>query len=306
VWERHVLPSRVDAARVVAHVALADLLEDKRPDGPVAVFDVRALDHVRASRGSLSVSAGIVEVTHRRTRRSTRHAYAALHLGGLEVSGAVRDAGDPAADAAAARMLVGALESGARVTSLLRTIADDFGPVEIGLEAALPDAADQIVAGAAADLEERLADAYDRLFAENRASFRSLASAGYRLSHELRAAAEVAFDRRLAGALAAGDHDGAVGIVQEGIETGLRVDTPHAREALDRSLVGAVVRAVAGDAAAVPSALALLRLAGTLGITLDLTRVQELLYDALVERSSPGLSLLGAAVGLAVERLGSP
>jgi hypothetical protein len=97
-----------------------------------------------------------------------------------------------------------------------------------------------------------------------------------------------------------------VGIVQEGIETGLRVDTPHARQALDRSLVGAVVRAVAGDAAAVPSALALLRLAGTLGITLDLTRVQELLYDALVERSSPGLSLLGAAVGLAVERLGSP
>jgi hypothetical protein len=221
------------------------------------------------------------------------------------VSGAVRDA-DPTRDGVAVRMLATALENGARVTSLLRTIADDFGPAEIGLEAALPDAADQLVAGAAADLEERLADAYDRLFAEHRASFRSLATAGYPLSHELRAAAEVAFDRRLAAALAVADHDGAVGIVQEGIETGLRVDTPRARDALERSLIGAVVRAVVGDAAGVPSALALLRLAGTLGITLDLTRAQELLYDALVERSSPGLSLLGAAVGLAVERLGAP
>jgi hypothetical protein len=305
VWERHVLPSRVDAARVVAHVALADLLEGKHPDGPVAVFDVRTIDHVHADRASLALCAGVVEVTHRRTRRTTRHAYAALHLGGLEVSGAVR-AADPERDASIMRTMATAVEAGVRVTSLLRMVADDFGSNEIGLDAALPDAADQIVAGAASALEERLADAYARLFADNRASFRSLATAGYPLSHELRVAAEVAFDRRLAGALVAGDHDAAVGIVQEGIETGLRVDTPRAREALEHSLVDAVVRAVAGDGGAVPSALGLLRLAGTLGITLDLTRVQEVVYDALVERTSPGLSLLGAAVGLAVERLGSP
>src|SRR5690606_12227407 len=113
------------------------------------------------------------EVVHRRTRRRTRHAYAALHLGGLEVMGAVRDA-DPARDQGALRALHAAFESGERVTTLLRMIGDELGPAEFGLEAALPDTAEQIVAGAARTLEERFAADSERLFAENRATFRSL------------------------------------------------------------------------------------------------------------------------------------
>ncbi|HEX4906276.1 MAG TPA: DUF3536 domain-containing protein, partial [Acidimicrobiales bacterium] len=305
VWERHVVPSRVDAARVVAHVALADLLEGKRPGGRLTTFEVHPVDHVHADRGTLTLCAGTIEVVHRRTRRRSRHAYAALHLGGLEVMGAVRDA-DPTRDSGALRALAAALEGGDRVTQLLRIIGDDFGPSEFGLEAALPDVADEIVAGAAHALEERFASAYGRLFAENRATFRSLATAGFALPDDLRAAAEVAFDRRLEAELLNHAYDDAVAVVQEGIETGLRIDGPRAREALHRTLVQAVQQAIGGDAGAVDSALALLRLAGTLGISLDLRVVQEALYGALRTRPTPGLSLLGVAVGLAVERLGQP
>ena len=305
VWERHVLPSRVDAARVVAHVALADLLEGKRPGGRLTSFDVHPVDHVHAERGALTLCAGTVEVVHRRTRRHSRHAYAALHLGGLEVMGAVRD-GDPRRDMGALRALEAALEGGDRITTLLRIIGDDFGPTEFGLEAALPDAADEIVAGAAEALEERFASAYGLLFAENRATFRSLATAGFALPDDLRAAAEVAFDRRLAAELLNHAYDDAVAVVQEGIETGLRIDGPRARDALDRTLLEAVHRAIAGDGTAVEAALGLLRLAGTLGISLDLGAVQEALYDALRGRPTASLSQLGVAVGLAVERLGQP
>ena len=305
VWERHVLPSRVDAARVVAHVALADLLEGKRPGGRLTTFDVHPVDHVHADRGTLTLCAGTIEVVHRRTRRRSRHAYAALHLGGLEVMGAVRDA-DASRDSGALRALAAALEGGDRVTQLLRIIGDDFGPSEFGLEAALPDVADEIVAGAADALEERFANAYGRLFAENRATFRSLATAGFALPEDLRAAAEVAFDRRLEAELLNHAYDDAVAVVQEGIETGLRIDGPRAREALDRTLLQAVQQAIGGDSAAVDAALALLRLAGTLGISLDLGAAQEALYDALRARRTASLSVLGAAVGLAVERLGEP
>jgi hypothetical protein len=305
VWERHVLPGRVDAARVVAHVALADLLEGKAPGGALACFDVVATDHLHASRGSLSVCAGIVEVEHRRTRRRERHAYAALHLGGLEVTGAVRPA-DAGSDAGALRALRAAFDSSERVTRLLRIIADDFGPTEFGLEAALPDAADQIVAGAARQLEERFADEYSRLFSEHRATFRSLTTAGFNLSDDVLAAARVAYDRRLAAALLEHDYDDAVAIVQEGIESGMQVDTPRARDALDRTLEETVRRAVAGDHDAADSAMRILRLAGTLGIPLRLGRAQELLYDALMARPTPWLSVLAGAAGLAVERLGDP
>ena len=305
VWERHVLPSRVDSSRVVAHVALADLLEGKRPGGRITSFDVHPIDHVHADRGSLVLCAGTLEIVHRRTGRRDRHAYAALHLGGLEVTGAVREA-DPARDAGALRAIAAALDGGDRVTALLRIIADDFGPTEFGLEAALPDAADQIVSGAARALEERFASAYGRLFAENRPTFRSLATAGFALPDDLRAAAEVAFDRRLEAELLNHAYDDAVAVVQEGIETGLRIDGPRARDALDRTLLQAVQRAIAGEGDAVTAALALLRLAGTLGISLDLGRAQELLYDALRQRATAGLSVLGGAVGLAVERLGQP
>ena len=305
VWARHVLPSRVDAARVVAHVALADLLEGKGPGGRVPCFEVQPLVHVHLDRMALGLCAGTIEVTHARTRRRTRHTYAAIHLGGLEVTGAVRDA-DPERDHAALSSLREAFDRGERVTSLLRTISDQFGPTEFGLEAALPHAADQIVAGAARALEERLATAYERLFAENRATFRSLATAGYPLPDDLRAAAEVAFDRRLEAALAGESYDEAIEVVQEGIETGLRLDVPRAREALDRTIERAVDRVVVGDQDGVDATLALLRLAGTLGINVDLEAVQERLYEVLRTRSTPALDHLGATVGLAVERLDRP
>ena len=304
VWDRHVLPARVDSARVVAHLALADLLEGTEPGGPVAAFDVVVADHLHERRGALTVCAGVVEVVHRRTRRRERHAYAALHLGGLEVSGAVRVA-DDARDASALRTLRAAFDGGERVTALLRLITADFGPAEFGLEAALPDAAEQIVAGTAEQLEARFALEYEELFAEHRATFRSLTTAGFPLSDDVLVAARVAFDRQLAAALLARDYDRAVAVVQEGIETGVHADVPRSRDALVQTLESTVRHAVAGDREAPGRAIGLLHLAGSLGIHLDLGVVQELLYDALTTRPSPapGLSALGAAVGLAVERL---
>ena len=306
VWRRHVDPSRVDANRVVAHLALAELLGQRAPGGRLAAFEVEPVEHVHTDRGNVGLCAGTVQVTHRRTRRCTTHTYAALHLGGLEVVGTVREGNDPGGGVEA---LAHAFDRGERITSLLRMLTDRVGGQEIGLEAALPDAADELVAGTSQQLEDVFAASYERLFDEHRATFLSLALAGFPLPDELRVAAEVALDRRLTAELAAGSHDAAVAVAEEAIETGVRIDAPRPRAALARRLEATVRDAVAGDADAADAALALLRLAGRLGIVLDLRRVQELVYDSLTRAQGQpptALALLGASVGLAVERLGSP
>jgi hypothetical protein len=318
VWARHVEPARVDADRVVAHLALAVLLRDTPLEGRIARWDIEDVSHRHARRGGLALCAGSLELVHLRTRRRTRHAYAAVHLGGLEVLGAVRPANDPSSDDVDAAALVEALEGGARVTTLLRLLGERFGLAEFGLERALPDAADQIVHDAAGELEDRFEAVYEQLYDNARPQLAALATAGFRLPPALRFPAEMAVGRRLEAEILAqgGSWDrqayvAALAMVEEAFRHGLRIDAPRAGRALVQSVLAAVERASAGgggsDDDGVDAALALLGLADALGVSLDLGRAQELAYEALL--SSPDderLRRLGLAVGLSPGPLGIP
>src|SRR5581483_7980683 len=196
VWERHVVPARVDESRVVAHLALRELLEDLPAPTRAAAFDVRVVDHAHADRGALSLCSGLLRLTHRRTGRVTEHAYGALHLGGLEVVGASRPA-DARRDQDSLTFLRQAFAKGAPVTTLLRLLGDGFGPHEFGLESALPDAAEQIVESAATALTDRFAQAYALLFEDHQHTLVALSRSGYQLPAELRAPGELALTRRL-------------------------------------------------------------------------------------------------------------
>src|SRR5690606_32309910 len=92
VWNRHVAPSRVDAERAVAHIALLDLLEHRDAPACVGGHEVveRTVRHRRS--GALAGVTGHVELRHARTLRTSRHVYGAVRLAGLEVVGAVRAA----------------------------------------------------------------------------------------------------------------------------------------------------------------------------------------------------------------------
>jgi alpha-amylase/alpha-mannosidase (GH57 family) len=316
VWRRHVEPARVDADRAVAHLALADLLRDTPPAGRLACWEVRGVAHRHTRRGSLALCAGTLELVHTRTRRRSRHAYAAAQLGSLEVLGAVRAAEQGDRDARDVDELVDAVERGTPLTTVLALLAERFGPAEFGLEQALPDAADQIVADAAAALEARFEAAFEQLYEAAEPDLAALTTAGYRLSPSLRLPAERALGRRLeAEILAQGgswdraSYEAALGLVEEAYRHGLRIDVPRARRALEQSFMAAVGRATGDDANAVDAALALLGLADALGVRLALDRAQELLYDALTRRvhgPEGPLRRIGLAVGLTPGRLGIP
>ena len=311
IWKRHVEPSRVDAARVVAHLALVSLLEQGEPPSTLAAFTVREHHHRHVDRGSLAGAAGLVTLQHGRTRRTTQHIYAAVHFGGLEVFGATREA-EPGRDADELLALAHAVVNGERVSTVIHRIAESFGPHEFGLDSALPDSADQIVRSTADQLVDRVSATYENLYRDTRPVVGSLLTAGYPLPREVRAVAGFALARRFEAEIAAAvdrstgaSFDAAQEIVAEARRAGLQLITPRAAELMGPSLLTAVDRAVDApdDEDRVAAALALLRLARDLDLHLarDFDRAQERVFEA--RRARPdheGLARLARPLGLMV------
>jgi hypothetical protein len=224
-------------------------------------------------------------------------------------------------------LLVEAFDKGAPASTLLRMLTDSFGPGEFGLEAALPDGAEQILGRTASALEDRFAAVWDQLFEDHRAMLESMAAHGQAIPAALRLPGELALARRLDAEVASqgGSSDPssyrrAVAIAREARASGLKLDTPRTRAVLEQLILDAVtdaVHALEAERAGIPAdpdgpaerALGLVALRSDLGIGLNLDRAQELVYDALApdpeaRAAPPALSLLAVALGLAVEQLG--
>jgi Domain of unknown function (DUF3536)/Glycosyl hydrolase family 57 len=304
IWRRHVDTSRVDPGRVAAHLALTDLLGGEArgalaPGARIGGYAVVLDQHDSLDRGAVAVSGAVVTLTHTRTRRTTRWAYGAVHLGGVEVFGAVRPAigpdDDPGGrDAADIADLVDATRRGDRVTTLLRLVVDRFGPREFGLASALPGVGEDLLRTTAQGLADRFVAAYDMLRSDHHDTLAALAVAGTPLPAELRGPIEHALARRLEAAMAAcggatdPDHYRAVrAVVREAREEGVRLASPTAASLLEQAVGRAVDDAAAApDGATVERAVGMLRLARELALDVHIDVAQERVHDALRD---PGL-----------------
>jgi hypothetical protein len=314
IWERHVLSSRIDASRVAAHLALVALLHPNGDDpGVLGGHVVERNEPARVDRGGVAACAGRVTLLHRRTRRRTTHAYAALLLGGLEVFGATRVIdGDGDDDPSAA--FIETVVAGERVTALLRRVVEDFGPDEFGIEAALPEAVDQIGTTLTADLTQRFTTAYRRLHDDHAATLAALAAAGYQVPDEVRVSVALALTRELEDELARvvddldpSSYRTALEIAARARAAGVGLDSPRARVVLDRALRRAVDAALADpDREHVDAAVAMVRLVRELAVVVDVGPAQEVVHDALLGGGARAeLAPLGAALGLGVDRIGT-
>ena len=308
IWHRHVDPTRVDAERVVAHVALVHVLERRDPTPTVGPFDVSDHEGALVERGPLVGCGGRLVLTHRRTRRRTEHVYAAVHMGGLEVFGATR-APDPDRDEQLFEQVADLVRSGARVSTVLRLLAEGVGPREFGLDSALPDAADQLVASAASQLIDRFAATYAQLYDDHRPRLNALLTAGYPLPPELRAPAEFALAHRLENDIAGVGADAsaesfraAQETVREARHGGFQLASPRAAALMSHTLLAAVERAIDDPQEdQVSAVLGLLRMTRDLRLSVNVDRAQELVFDALRNgRGGDPIRRLGDALGLAV------
>ena len=323
IWRRHVEPTRVGASRVVAHLAMIDLLERTDPSATLGGYEVIVHRHDHGDRGSVEMCSGRVELRHRRTWRRHEYVYAALRMGALEIAGAVRPAsGDAGADDEALAAFGRAFRDGERVSGLVRRMVDDIAPAdrggeEFGLESALPDAADQVLRSTAQSLADRFDIVFEQLVTDASDTFEALAIAGYPLPPELKVPVQMASARRLEADLVALGRGYSALTYRSARETaeqaraqGLSLTTPDVAAALREATLGAVSAAVdERHLTAVEAAIAVVRLASIVDPGFDLSRAQDLVYFALVDGSEETVGVLrplGVVLGLAVDALGIP
>ena len=312
VWRTHVEPARVGPSRVAAHLALASVLAGQAQPSRLAAWDIEVGAHTRSERGGVALATGVATIRHRRTGRTSAHAYAALRLGGLEVLGATRSA-DPTRDDGDTQALRRAFLHGRPITALLRDLGERFGPEEFDVTAALPGSAEELLDDVAGRLAGRFVAELVHLLDDARPTLEALVAAGYPLPPELALPAEVALAARIEALVAARssstsvvDHEEAIALARSPLAASISVDTPAARRLLGEVVDTAVDGAIAGQPGGAGFALQALHLAEELSVGVDLTAAQEAVYASLMNDQRPDLQPLGEALGLAVEALGLP
>ncbi len=314
VWERLVLPARVDATRVAAHLVLGDLFGLSEPGDNLGCFDIEALGGGTARRpgwttNELGLAWRRVRLTQRRTGRTEELVAVALRLGDTDAAGAVRPAVWPN-DAMALDALRRAMESGIPDADLAERLSRALG-IDTGrarafdTSAMLPEAAETLLERVAAQLANHLAAAARPFLAA--AHWAGLTDPGEAaapvagLPPALRAPAEAAVAQRLEHHLEAGELAEAVALAARARQVGLAVDHaagPGPAAAVGRTVLEAVRAALAQPGEAPGAALAALRLADVLGVHPPLEEAQELVFDALSAGNRPDLEPLAAALGI--------
>jgi alpha-amylase/alpha-mannosidase (GH57 family) len=90
IYERDVVPARVDLARVAAHYAVASLFDNFDDEARIYCYEVRRRDFEIHTGGRARLAMASVEVRSRITYESQSFELAVLHLGETEITGGVR------------------------------------------------------------------------------------------------------------------------------------------------------------------------------------------------------------------------
>jgi alpha-amylase/alpha-mannosidase (GH57 family) len=90
VYRRLVSPAVVEPARVVAHYAITGLFQAHGNDARVYTYHVARLDEAREADGATALRVGHVRLLSEITGEAREASYALLHVGGREVTCAVR------------------------------------------------------------------------------------------------------------------------------------------------------------------------------------------------------------------------
>ena len=85
LWETEVRPEVTDLGRVLAHFAVSRLLRRTAPSRVGNAYAIRQIDAYIQDTGFRHFALGVAEVGSIVTLQETRHVYAVLHFGGLDV-----------------------------------------------------------------------------------------------------------------------------------------------------------------------------------------------------------------------------
>ena len=138
IYEREVIPARLDLARVAAHYAVLSLFDSFDDDARVYCYDVTRRDFEIHKAGRARLAIGSIEVRSIITRESEHFELAVLHLGETELTGGVRVVRADTDFEEVRAQLAEAMEPGG-IPAVIRLLDQRFGRIPISIRSLFRD-----------------------------------------------------------------------------------------------------------------------------------------------------------------------
>ena len=138
IYEREVIPARLDLQRVAAHYAVMSLFEDFDTDARIYCYEVTRRDFELHKAGRARLAIGSIEVRSVITHETAIFELATLHLGETELTGGVRPARNPADYEDVRRELIGAMQPGG-IPAVIRMLDTYFGETPVSIRSLFRD-----------------------------------------------------------------------------------------------------------------------------------------------------------------------
>lgn len=313
VYRRTVPRARVTTRRAAGHLGIASLIEDPQPRGSVGPWDYELQRYRSESSGPFTVTAGFAKLTSRRTGREEDHAFAGVHLGGIDFYAAVRPGMDRATFDEKSSALLDEVDE-TTLALLLRSVFEAFGPHEFSLDDMLPGGGEELASAVFGELIERFSATYARLYRDHGRTLDMLHAAGFDIPRELRVAAEFAlkaqFEEEIRAQELSRDPDAyrrAIEIAEEIHRRGYRVDRSSSRAVFDQLIYRSTLKALhRSDAEAARAAAELVEIVRRLQLRVSIDRAQEALVEnGNAKHVSPAVrEILAEALGVSDRAFG--
>ena len=144
IYEREVIPARLDLARVAAHYAVLALFDTFDDDARVYCYEVTRRDFEVRRAGRSRLAIGSVEVRSLITHETAEFEMAALHLGETELTGGVRRARGGADYDRVREELSKVMQPGG-IPAVIRLLDAHFGETPISIRSLFRDEQRRIV-----------------------------------------------------------------------------------------------------------------------------------------------------------------
>ena len=138
IYEREVIPARLDLGRVAAHYAVLSLFDKFDDEARVYCYDVIRRDLVVRRAGRARLAVGVVDVRSRITLETATFELAALHLGETELTGGVRAAQPHSDYAEVSDALAAAMEPGG-IPTVIRLLDEHFHETPLSIRSLFRD-----------------------------------------------------------------------------------------------------------------------------------------------------------------------
>lgn len=284
IYDRAVRGHRVGLDQVAAHYAVAALFEADPRQTPVFCYEVTAepLRRLQVEGKAAQILWGRAKVRDRVTEDVGDFAFAAVHLGELDLRGGVRPVGDPADDAERDWKLEVAFTAH-DFASVLKILDDEFHARRYSLKAVFHDEREKLLEQILMPTAAKIESAFRSLADEHEATMLLVRGLNTPVSPAYRTAAAFVLNQDLRRALDRTEPDEAAirALADRAAMSELMLDVPTlnftAAQAVARQL--AAIRAHPTDVPRITRTVRLVELLGTLGLKPDLWQAQNDWYD---------------------------